>query len=104
MKDIYKQKLNRMKKGGNYRDVAEFFANNEGDVITAAMIQDNVRNISGRIDTVVSHLRARGWRIDNISENGHPAKWILRGVGDRKSSTRVMVKPVLNPLIESVFC
>lgn len=101
MKDIYKDKIARMR-DGDRKITALLFANNEGKVITAADIESKIKS-QARARDLVGALRASGWVIENSSEVGLSAKWICRGVGNRKSSPLNTPKPKLNPYIEAVF-
>ena len=103
MKKIYAEKINRMRISSISRVIAIHFAEHEGLVVT----NDDIVELTGldkvKARNLVSSLNQSGWIIQNIAPKGHEAKWILKGVTNRKGGKPKMVMPKLNPLIELVF-
>lgn len=100
--DEYRQKISVMH-GSTAKQIAKFFVENKESIITAKMVYKATGIRQERVRNGVNSLRVNGWDIENLSGPGVPAKWRLKGVGDRKAAQYAIARPQLNPLIEQVF-
>lgn len=104
MKQQYRDKISKMHKGSDSHKVILMLIAKEGEIVTPGEIERKLKFKRYKTRAAIANLRASGWAIDNVAENGFEAQWILRGVGHRSCGKSRMFRPKLHPIIESVFC